>query len=130
MTMPDVSQTSHSNPDVLVGERIHQLMFRKRVTQTELAARMYITQSALSKKLRGQSKWSLTDLICVAGVLGVGLLDLMHDDVLAVLPAEVYERGPRPVRDEGLGLPRQDLNLRPSDYTSCEVIVGPWAGAA
>lgn len=130
MTMPDVSSANRTDADTLIGERIHQLMFRRRVTQTQLAAEMLLTQSALSKKLRGNSKWSVTDLIYAAQALDVGLMDLMHEDLLAVLPAQVYERGPRPVRDEGLGLPRQDLNLRPSDYPSCEVIVGPWAGAA
>lgn len=110
--------------DVLTGALVHQLMFRRKITQTRMAAEMLISQSGLSKKLHGKVAWSLTDLAYAAAVLDVDIVDL--------IPREMRRaaESPRPVRDEGLGLPRQDLNLRPSDYPSCEVIVGPWAGAA
>ena len=44
--------------DAAIGERLHLWMWRNRINQAELAGRLEMTQSSLSRKLRGVSPWS------------------------------------------------------------------------
>ncbi|MBA2559950.1 MAG: hypothetical protein H0V07_08695 [Propionibacteriales bacterium] len=62
--------------DELIGERVHHEMWRRRVTQLRLADLLGITQSGVSKKLRGERPWFASELLTVADVLGVGLESL------------------------------------------------------
>ena len=55
--------------DAAVGRRVHMLMWDRQLTQTALAPRLGIEQSALSKKLRGQRGWSVDELLAVAAYL-------------------------------------------------------------
>lgn len=73
---------------------VHQLMFRKRITQTAMALQLGMTQLALSRKLRGGVSWSARDLVSAAAAFGVSV---------SVLVGEPDER------------PRQDSNLQPTD---------------
>jgi transcriptional regulator with XRE-family HTH domain len=63
--------------DAMVGETLHMRMWQKKVPQTRLADRLGISQSTLSKKLRGQVKWSLDELYVVARALDVDVRDLL-----------------------------------------------------
>ncbi len=74
--------------DAQIGERVHQLMFRRRLSQTVVAPFVGVGQGTLSRKLRGEVAWSAEDVIKVAAVL-------------AVEPAVL--------------LPRLDSNQQPSD---------------
>jgi len=69
-------------------------MFRARISQTKLAPQVGISQSVLSKKLRGSVPWSVTELIRVSVALGVRPADLLPDDLPAnLLPeAEMVRR--------------------------------------
>ena len=67
--------------DQIVGERFAIVMFRKGLSQTRLAPRLGITQTALSHKLHGKRPWSLTELLTMASIL-----DLPVEEVLAELP--------------------------------------------
>lgn len=80
-----------TNLDIEVGEAVHRLMFRRRITQTSLCKSMGMTQSTLSKKLHGERKWTLEDVYSAASALNVPLDEL---------------------------LPRLDSNQQPSDYKS------------
>lgn len=71
--------------DEQVGERVHQAMWRQRLQQSEVAPAMGITQSTLSRKIRGQRAWSVEDLYSIAAVLKVDPATLLPD------PNEVRE---------------------------------------
>jgi transcriptional regulator with XRE-family HTH domain len=79
--------------DELIGERVHHLMWRRRLSQKALGTVLGIGQSGVSKKLRGQSTWSVADLYAAASLLGVEPGDL---------------------------LPRLDSNQQPSGYPNDE----------
>ena len=64
-TRADVS----GDMDARVGRLVHTMMWDKRLTQTVVAARLGIQQSALSKKLRGDRGWSTQELVMLAQVL-------------------------------------------------------------
>lgn len=60
--------------DEQLGEAIHQVMWRRKITQTEFADRVLgITQSALSQKLRGKRPFLAEELAAVADELGLDL---------------------------------------------------------
>ncbi|WP_369408644.1 helix-turn-helix domain-containing protein [Cellulomonas triticagri] len=88
-----------------IGERVHQLMWRQRVSQTALAPRIGMQQASLSRKLRGERPWFAEDLIAVAGALGVSVGFLFGEEM------SPRQDGP----DGGSTLPRLDSNQQPSD---------------
>lgn len=88
------------NVSAVIGERVHTLMWRRRIEQRTVSAALGMTQPALSRKLRGQRLWSVEELVEVAAYLGVPVTDL--------LPAEVASSG-------DIRRARQDSNLQPSD---------------
>ena len=75
------------SPDVLVGTRVHMLMWERGTKQIALAPKLGITQTGLSKKLKGRVGWSVSDLIAVARELGttvsylVGESENRHPDL-------------------------------------------------
>ncbi len=73
---------SGDNPEARVSERIVLLMFRKKITQTAMAKALGVSQSAVSWKLHGRSRWTLADLVTVAEVLSVDL-DEVLDPILS-----------------------------------------------
>ena len=73
------------SPDMLVGTRVHMLMWERGVKQIALAPKLGITQTGLSKKLKGRVGWSVSDLIAVAREL---------DTTVAYLVGESENRHP------------------------------------
>ncbi len=57
MTNPIATTQRQSAADEIIGENIHRLMWKARLTQTQLAMRLGMTQGALSRKLRGDRPW-------------------------------------------------------------------------
>jgi transcriptional regulator with XRE-family HTH domain len=96
-----------STTDVLIGERIHQIMWRQRMTQGQLAARLGLTQTGVSRKIRGERPWFARELLQVAAAL--------NTQVSALLPVEVDPDPP------AVPLPRLDLNQQPFDHCSVDV---------
>lgn len=76
--------------DAAIGERVHQLMWRQRVTVTTLARALGVSQPTLSRKLRGERPWYAGEISAAADYLAVPVGDLF-------------------------GRPRQDSNLQPTD---------------
>lgn len=60
-----------------VGERIHTVMWRERVSQADLASVIGVSQSTLSKKLRGKVPITVGELVAIAEALGVEPGDLL-----------------------------------------------------
>lgn len=97
--------------DQLIGERIHHLMWRQRMTQGHLAALLGITQTGVSKKIHGERPWFAAELIGVARALNTqvsALLPPPDDDD----PGDVSQLAP---------LPRLDSNQQPFDHCSVDV---------
>lgn len=74
-----------------IGEKVHTVMWKKRVTQIELAERLGIGQPALSRKLRGARPWTIDELLDVGRILDVPLSDLLPGD--AERETRRYPRG-------------------------------------
>lgn len=67
------------NTDSQIGRRVGTLMDARGITQTSMAARMGITQAAISRKLSGERPWFADELATVAGILGVGVGELFGE---------------------------------------------------
>jgi transcriptional regulator with XRE-family HTH domain len=74
----------HTKPSAEVGANIRAEMARRGLSQTELASRMGIGQSALSKRLAGTVALDVNELAAVAGFL--------HVDVSVLLTGAVVEQ--------------------------------------
>lgn len=95
--------------DARVGRLVHQMMWDQRLTQTGVAARLGIQQSALSKKLRGERHWSLWELRVMAKILNTTSAYLLGETDDPNRPAG--DDGPPD--DGGDRLPRLDSNQQP-----------------
>jgi predicted XRE-type DNA-binding protein len=97
--------------DQLIGERIHHLMWRQRMTQGHLATLLGITQTGVSKKIHGERPWFASELIAVARAL--------NTQVTVLLPTSGDDDpgGPAAV----VPLPRLDLNQEPFGHCSVDV---------
>lgn len=60
-----------------VGERIHAVMWRQKMSQTRLAPMLGLSQSVLSRKIRGDVPWWLAEVFTAAQVLGVDVSELV-----------------------------------------------------
>lgn len=67
-------------------------MARQRVSQTELARALGMTQPGVSRRIRGDVSWSADELIRVAATLGVPVAEL-YVGVEPVEPNGGDERG-------------------------------------
>ena len=72
-----------------VGEQAHMMLWRAGVPQKRMAEVVGVTQSTLSKKMRGDVPWTVDELVAAAGFLGV---------------------------DAAVLLPRVDSNHQPAGY--------------
>ena len=66
-----------SEIDTLIGEAVHRAMWRRRLQQIDVAPLAGMTQSALSKKIRGQRPWSVEDVYRVAWAMDVDPSELL-----------------------------------------------------
>lgn len=79
------------------------------MSQTELAPKLGITQSGLSRKLRGVNAFGIDELVDVAELLRVDLADL--------LPTKVYDDETPPDDSDGASVSRlRESNSRPFHY--------------
>ena len=60
-----------------VGSTVNQYLFEAGITRTKIAEVLEINQSAISKKLRGQTGWDAEDLATTAAFLGIEVADIM-----------------------------------------------------
>lgn len=81
---------------VEVGANIHQLMWRRKITQTQLGAAIGVGQTTAGKKVRGEVPITVVELMQIAR-----LLDVEPGDLLT--------------------LPRLDSNQQPSGYLYSQV---------
>ena len=105
------SKTPGIDHDAEVGRRVFHLMWDRKITQTAMAERLGLQQSALSKKLRGERRWFVSDLITVADVLDVTVGQLVGET----------QKAPTP-KSEGQWLPELDSNQQPAGFMPGELI--------
>lgn len=65
--------------DQQIGERIHQLMWRKKVTNKSIAELLGVDPSAIGKKLRAEQKFSVAQLVTVAHFLQTSVAYLVGE---------------------------------------------------
>lgn len=66
-----------TTPTAQTGRNVRAEIARKGMTQAEIAAAVGISQSQLSKRLRGSIPFDINELSSIAAVLGVPLGDLI-----------------------------------------------------
>ena len=68
--MSTVSPIRTSEPiDVVVGRRIHTLMWEQRVKNKDIAELLGIEATGVGKKLRAEQRFSIEQLVAIAGHL-------------------------------------------------------------
>lgn len=67
--------------NALIGERVHQHMWREGRTQKQLASLLGVDQGSVSKRLRGKTDWTAPEVAVAAAWLGVAIADLVPDVV-------------------------------------------------
>jgi transcriptional regulator with XRE-family HTH domain len=60
-----------------MGERAHMLMWRRRWTLVEVAERAGLSKSALSRKIRGETPFTVDEAVALAGALEVPVAELL-----------------------------------------------------
>lgn len=115
-----------STTDVLIGERIHQIMWRQRMTQGQLAARLGLTQTGVSRKIRGERPWFARELLEVAKALNTqvsALLPPLGDFDPPVTQLPQLESSQQPFDNGEAGMDGRRIptppNLRTPQYTDC-----------
>lgn len=93
------------NIDEAVGERIHTLMWRKKVQNKDVAELLGLDPSAIGKKLRAEQKFSVQQLVAIAAYL---------NSTVAYLVGET--ENPHQSPDGGDESRLSDLNRRPVLY--------------
>ena len=58
-----------------IGAKVNELLFLNRVTKKALGEELGITGPGVSRKIYGQTAWSVEDLYAVADFFGVDVVD-------------------------------------------------------
>lgn len=73
MTITAIATPDGPSVNVLIGARVHQLMWRAQVTQTALAPILGLGQTGLSQKLRGKRAFAHNEILYISDIFGVSL---------------------------------------------------------
>jgi transcriptional regulator with XRE-family HTH domain len=98
-----------SQIDTLIGEAVHRAMWRRRLQQIEVAPRVGMTQSALSKKIRGQRPWSVEEVYRIAAAIGVDPSELLIIELTELEPDVAVGGSPETERFPALGVGSLEL---------------------
>jgi len=75
--------------DVEVGEIVRLEMWRQRMPQQRLAEALGVDPAAVSRRLRGEIAWKLSDLNITAKLLGLNVTAFLANTPAQPAPAEV-----------------------------------------
>lgn len=94
--------------DEFIGERVHNVLWRRKIPQIEMAQRLGIHQTALSHKLRGKRPFFSRELGAIAAALRVNPAYLLG-----------FTDDPRPITEDREGIESRlgESNPRPFHYT-------------
>lgn len=109
MTVVENELSVEQQVNRLVADEIRSWMARRRLHQAWLADVLGLSQAAISKKLRGDAPFSVTQLLQLAGALDLSLSELMGQSL-------VNEKVPvRKADEDHEKLPQLDSNQQPFD---------------
>lgn len=60
-----------------IGISVNQLLFTRNITRRRLGAALGVQGEAVSKKLRGQSRWTIEEVYAMAEFFELDLMDLL-----------------------------------------------------
>ena len=60
-----------------IGVSVNQLLFTRNITRRRLGAALGVQGEAVSKKLRGQSRWTIEEIYAMAEFFELDLMDLL-----------------------------------------------------
>ena len=60
-----------------IGISVNQLLFTRNITRRRLGEALGVQGEAVSKKLRGQSRWTIEEVYAMAEFFDVDLMDLL-----------------------------------------------------
>lgn len=63
--------------EALISGRVRGLLDKKSLSGSELARRLDVSQSYVSRRLRGEVPWRATELTRVADIVGVPVTELL-----------------------------------------------------
>lgn len=72
-------QSDSSPSATVVADEIRGLMAKKHITQTQLADKIGVTQSAIARRLSGRVAFDVNELAAIAAALGVPVSRLLED---------------------------------------------------
>lgn len=102
-----MTNTREINVNALVGELVHQYMWRNKVTQTAIANALGVGQPAIARKLRGERPFSVDELLAVAEFLNVAITEFLPN------AGSPHQGGP-----DGGGNADNGLKVRSSNHLS------------
>lgn len=106
----ELESTTERSVNALVGERVHQALWRRKITQTQFAPMLGVTQSALSRKMRGERAFGVDELLDISEYLDIPITDLLPK-----------RKDPHPDGPDGGSTSRlRESNSRPFHYLSDE----------
>lgn len=98
-----------------VAEELRVQLARRRMSATELARRIHVTQPYLSRRMTGEIAFDLDDLEKIAGTLGVSVRELLPRDRRATVDYHTPTLNHR-----SIPMPRQPMlenhHDRPADH--------------
>ena len=118
-TFPAPSRAADSA--AIVARNLKRLMVERDVKQGQLAVVLGVSQSNVSKRLKGRTPFTTDDLDALAQAFGVRPGDLLEDDHQADDLQNTAARTPVGARAAG-ELPRLDSNQQPADCGTLQVI--------
>ncbi|WP_084676488.1 helix-turn-helix domain-containing protein [Actinotignum urinale] len=74
--------TATLTPDQIIGERVHLWLYRHNFTLTDLATWLGLSHTTVSRKVRGTTAWSASDLVKTAAFLNVPLSELLPEETV------------------------------------------------
>jgi len=127
MTIESAS-APQANYDESVGTRVHMFMWQQKVSQVAMGQLLGVNQAGVARRLRGQTSWSVGELITIAGRFETSVAYLIGetDDPKCARwgsnprPADYKSAGSKPnrrtFRDRKLGRKSPAGDLVPIDW--------------
>lgn len=98
MTTLHVPVEEPAEADVNIGQNVHAILWKRGIRQKVFAQQLGISDSVLSKRLRGTSAWSAQDVLDVSRLLGVEIAKLYEQVTVAKVSLQLAASNPKPNR--------------------------------
>ena len=65
--------------DEAIGQRVHQILWTRRIRQSDVCLALGVSRPTMSKRLRGERPWTVDELLALAAYLRVPITDLLPE---------------------------------------------------